>query len=205
MRKKNNPRQGLIAALLVAGCGSSTSAPAEPPASEQSVLAQARGAQERASQDTPIDSDRIDLKFRSLRGDDSAWHSTLDLRNLHEWASYAILVHTPSHEDDRLYHHEQMIGVLFHPHDQPPGVLFMYSSTAGPLEYSKGFISYQLEAGSTDELQSRYGEFAVLVLDHEGRILIEATEPIWREPVHKVMNYRDGVPNPQDLPTMGPT
>jgi hypothetical protein len=96
-----------------------------------------------------------------------------------------------------------MLRALFHPHDQPPNVLYVYASVEDRLEHSQGRHDYQLDLEGSARLRENHGEFAVLLLDAQGSVLLESTEPVDRYRIHQLMDYRDGVPHPDDR-TPGP-
>lgn len=142
--------------------------------------------------------------FRAYEAERKPIRSTHLQEDVASWVSYAILVHMPSLEDSRLFMHRQMLDVLFHPHDQAPGVIHVISCPNAPADRRIGRLEYQVDADTSRALADLVGEFAVLVLDAEGKVLLRSPEPVDRYQVHEVMGYRDRKPSPEDHPPRPP-
>jgi hypothetical protein len=116
-----------------------------------------------------------------------------------------LIVQTPSLDHDRLWFHEQMLGILFHPHTQPPAVALLLSCTCDTSALGLRRYGYVTDEGVANQLRALVGEFAVLLLDAEGRILLRSSEGLHRHEIHEALHYREPPPGPRDhAPPPGP-
>ena len=136
----------------------------------------------------------VDVAVRSIRAAQSG--HTAALHELMPTASFAIIVHAPAADDSRFFQQSSTLDVLFHPHDPAPDVLYIYSSPSPPLNDPLGRFAHQVEADDARALQARFGDFAVLVLKADGRLLGAFFEPAGRGAIHELIGYRDRKPSP---------
>lgn len=182
-------------ALATAACGAQPAAPAAtsgtpqvtPSAAGQAATEVDSGVAAESAAAT--DSSSLDVAIRAIVGSESG--RTSALHEVAPTAAFTIIVHAPSTEDIRYFRHASMLDVLFHPHDPAPGVLYVFSSPSQTLKHPAGRHQFQVGADDARALQSRFGDFAVLVLDARGRLLGAFSEPVLREAIHELVGHRD--------------
>lgn len=139
---------------------------------------------------TATASDVVDVAVHAI-GRNQAGRTTA-LHDMAPTSAFTIIVHAPSTEDIRYFRHASMLDVVFHPHDQAPDVLYVFSSPSQSLKYRAGRHEFQVDADDAKTLQTRFGDFAVLVLDAKGRLLGAFSEPVLRGVIHELVGHRDG-------------
>ncbi len=186
----------VLVATSVIACGAQPAAPPETarPAPVATVPPPAPVPEVEAA--AAPDPNVIDVTLHSIRGNQSG--HTAALHELMPTAGFAIIVHAPATNDARFFQQQSTLDVLFHPHDPAPDVLYAVSLPSRPLSDPHGRFAHQVDAADSEALQASFGDFAVLVLKPDGRLLGAFSEPAGRRELQELMGYRDrkGPPAP---------